>query len=288
MKNKTPIFFSILGALLGGVYLVVGIFQSTSSTAAVGLILLPVFVLIGALVGYFLGFVLDSFQLLLRRKIRLFSWRIFLSLLGIILFSFGLTLRQQEKLLLKRLQEGSVSTNELPEIFRGKYSFFSKEIRTKILSLPNLPIEIQNEVLESGSKDDIGLLGQNQDVDLTILEKIVSLDPHYAVHFGAAENTKLKPSLLDRLLVVDAQRFPSETEFHLYQTFVLANLVKRNDFTSAQFQLLSKIKHPETFLLYAMLDSPYLTCGHFQNFDSQGNQVVEAAISAKKSSLRCP
>lgn len=287
MKNKGTLFFSFLGALLGVVYLVVGIVQSTNSTSSIGLLFLPVFAFMGALGGYFLGFVLDALQLLFRGKISIVSWRILVSSLGILLFSFGLSLRQQEKTLLLNLQRGFVPEKELLEIFRGKYSFFSQEIRKQVLLLPNPPLEIQDEVLASGTKDEIGLLGESQGVDLTILEKIVSMDPHYATHFGAAENLKLNSSQVDKLLVVDAQRFPSETEFHLYQTFVLAKLVKRKDFTSAQFQVLSQIRGPEVNLLYAMLESPFLTCANFQKFDSKGNDVVEAAISSKKSSLRC-
>lgn len=285
--SKRNLFFSALGALTASAYLVIGIFQSTSSTAPVGFLFLPVFAVLGAGGGFFFGFVLESLQLLIQKKISIFSWRIFLSIVCILLISFILAQRQKEKQLLSDLKASTVLGEKLSEIFVGKYFFFSNEIRRQILASPDLSQEIIDKVFASGTKDEIGVLGENPQLNSEALQRIVELDLHYAVHFGVAENPKLNISQMEKLVVVDASRFPSETEFHLYQTFVLAKLVRRKDFPDFLFRKISNLKEPEVFLLYAMLDSSHLRCENFLQFESKGNEVVQSAIEAKKIAMEC-
>jgi hypothetical protein len=286
--NKKIAIFCLIGGALFSFYLIVEIFRSTSSTAAIGILFLPFFAALGGLAGGVLGFVIDSTTQVLQKKITPFSWQMLVTYFVVIAVGFGSVRWQKESAVLEKLKGSQVSEQELIELYYGKHLFYPDSILQEIIRSPKIPLEVQKAILAGGKPGLLGRLAENPNIAEEIFSDIALMKPDYQTHYAVAESPKLKAAQMEHLLVTEVNRFPSSTEFHLYQTYVLAKLVKRQELTEAQFRKVVGIPEPETFLLYALLESPYLRCANFSGFSGGQNPVLENAIQAKREKLGCP
>ncbi len=285
--NKTIVTFVLIGALSACVYLVFGIVRSTSSTAAVGILFLPFFAALGGLAGGIVGFVVDSLWQVCQKKISLLSWQILLSL-GVVVLAVMSSVRwNKERAILERIEKSEVSEQELVELYGEKYLFFPDSILQEIIKSPKITVDIQKSILASGNLGHIGRLAENANIADEVFMEIVKLAPSYQVHYAVAGSPKLNAAQVEHLLINEASRFASVTEFQLYQTYVLTKLVNRKDLTPEQFRKIVTIAKPEAFLLYALLASPHLGCTDFAGFSSHDNPVLETAIQTKREQLGC-
>jgi hypothetical protein len=285
--SKGEKWAAAVGALVASIYLILVIFRSTNSTSVIGIIFLPIAILIGALLGSGVLWILRTFLDFKEKRICWNHPRLIIAIC-ILLFALLATAKfQLEKRLLKSLEEKEISNQNLEEIFHSKYLFLGEKIRKYIIENSSLPVSLQKEVMNNSNSYLVGLMGENPSLSQEILESLVNEKPSYERQFGIAQNPNLMERQMVKLLKVKKQDFGSDAEFRLYQTFVMAPIVRRKDLTENAFSNLKDFSLPEVFLQYAILESPFLQCKNFQNFSHQNNPVIEAAIENKFRLLEC-
>jgi hypothetical protein len=275
-----------VGAALASVYLILAILRSTNSTAVIGFVFLPVAILVGAFLGILTIWILRSFFELSVGKIQWKHPKVLVSLAILLLIFLGFGRYRQEKMILGDLEK-SISSNNFEETYRKQFFFMGNEIRKYLVQHPELPVSLQQEIAKNSNSYLVGLMGKNPSLSRDVLDSIVNEAPKYERKFGVAENPNLSEAQMMKLLRVNQENFSSSTEFHLYQTYVMAPIIRRKDLTEVAFSTLSQFRDPEAFLLYAILESPFLKCENFTNFSADGNAVIEAAIGKKFQKLNC-
>lgn len=248
----SPIF---IGALISVVYLLYGIFTSTSSTAAIGFIFVPVFALIGALIGG----LLEHVFLLIRKKRELVSKpTAFYSVVLLIFVAFAAH-KFQEKKELMAAGDPNTDVFELRRLLEKKDSVLQRAL----LANPSLP------------QDDVKAYFDSNKTKYDVVADIIE-GPH------------LTSGMVNEIVQFVPESFASKVEYELYQTFVWAPLIRKKKVTAEQVHLLATKPKPEHFLILALLGSNELTCEEKRKFLPQPNQVLEYAIQNSLTQSGCP
>jgi hypothetical protein len=263
------------------------VFTSTSSTAAVGLLFIPVYAPIAAALGVavlFVGF--SAFDLLTgRTSLRHGSpWAALGLLVLFVLAGLCFVLKQRAVSL---ASDPSASPASLREVSERWLPFGKRQVDEALAKNTATP----EDILESfGGQTDhyiVYLVGSNPRTPVRVLEKIAEGELTYDRVAGIAKNPRITPAIMGRLVGVTGADFPGPLEYKLYQSQVLAALARQPEVPREIFDRLAAWEAPEYFLSLAVIQAPQARCDQISRFlkitDNAG--VLNAArtqLRAKK------
>lgn len=245
----------LIGALISVAVLLYGIFTSTNSTASIGFLFVPVYALVGAL----LGGLVEHIYLLFKKKRELISKpsAVYLAVLLMVIAFFINKLQERKQLALAA--DPNTSALELRELLAKR----NGALQRLVLANPSLPME-----------DARAYFTKNK--------------TKYDVASDIIHGAHLDPAMISEMVNLVSDDFSSKTEYELYQTFVWAPLVRKKKVSPEQIHLLSAKSSPEHFLILALLGSNELTCAEKKKFLPQENIVLENAITTSMTQSGCP
>lgn len=245
---------ALAGGVAGAVYLLYGILASTNSTSVVGLLFLPFYAALGAAVAAScaqLWFVCRR-----RRPLSSFPTLAAVVLLGLL----GTNLWQRE--VDKRLLAEARTT-------------LSPERIDAIISTPDANV--------------VSAVALNPALEARQIERILSQWPRsYQVLGALVTHPKLARGHLELLARPGAFAPNQATEARLYETYVIAPLLRRADIAPELFHELAGRPEQETFVIYAIIASTHATCEEIRPHLSSANEVLASAVARELANRSCP
>lgn len=277
---------SLIGTALGAVFVVWAVFSSKSSTAPVGLILIPVYALMGAALGVGLAYVAETIRGLRRGQVGFHKVTLSLAILTAIgICGWGWASRHQA---LASLKSSSLATEELRALYFKSYLFGRPEVVNAIAEHPNASPELLDEIAHREKDYVRALVSGNENASPQLITEIASAPPSYERHFGAARNPKTPIAVFEKLLNISEKDFPGLSEYRLYQTFVLGPLAKNPALPKELFAKLASWEKPEYFFAVGIVQSPHASCEQIARFTSDQNQVLASTAQSAAREKNCP
>ncbi len=245
----------LIGALLSTAYLLYGIFTSTNSTAAIGFLFVPVYALIGAILG---GLVEHVFFLIQKKRALLSKLSAFY-LIVLFIMGFYVFHKMEERQNLAAAEKPQTSVIELKKLLETG----DGALQRKVLANPSLPVEVVRDLFKVNKA--------RYDIASDIIH-----GPH------------LENEMVSEMIRLVPDNFPSKVEYELYQTYVWATLVRKKKVSSEHIHEFAAKPSPQHFLILALLESDELSCEEKKKFLPQTNAVLENAILQSMSKTGCP
>ncbi len=245
----------VMGAAIAVIYLLVGIFKSTNSTAAIGFIMIPFFAALGAFAG-------DAIQ-------------------------YGWDLIQK-----KRSHSMPKTVLILVVVVFVGIKWIQSYAHDQDLQLAKNPATPLPQILQLLQKNDPALtaaIAANPSLPPNELDNLIHKNlTDYHLIYSAVQHPSLNMDQIKRIANLTASDFKGRTEYELYQNFVWAALAQRPDIPAETIHVLAAKSNPQHFLILALLESATLTCAEKQKFLPQSNQVLENSILKSIEQSHCP
>jgi hypothetical protein len=291
-KNSSPrrrlyLYFALLGFVLASAFLVRAIFQSTSSTAAVGFLFLPVFGGIGAVLGGICAFLFFTFKDFFTNREETSPARVFLALALVLLGAGTLVLWGQESAALELAKNQSAGAEELRLVSERRFFLRKDAVEEALAANPSTPLPVLEKFVRGPAPRLWNTVGANPGISVELLTEIVSGPLSYDKVAGAAGNPKLTQASIARLAGVGPENFPGKVEYELYQTFVLAALARRPDLPQEILDRLARWEAPEYFLVVALISSPRISCSQLERFLGNESQVLAGMVERELKKRDC-
>jgi len=271
-SSRARLILIIVGAFLLSGLFAISIFHSTSSTAPVGFLFLPVTLGLGALAGYLVWFVGTIVVDLKEGEVSLASFRVLAAVLLVISALSFANRYIAEKGYLEEARSLSTHSDRFWDFHRQRFVFQEHSIRAAVAENPSTP----SEVLEVMAKQGVLLpaVGKHPRLPSKIVEEIAGGEFSYYRMAGVAANPNLSISLMQRMVHAELKDFPDQTHFNLYQVYVLAILAGRSNIPQNLFDELAAREPLEYFLAHALLRSEKIKCPQAQKLVSHENENV--------------
>lgn len=261
-KERKKYYKSVftLGAIIGALWCIKLILQSTNSTASIGFIFVPFY---GALVGLVVGgclYVFFTIYDLFKKKIELFSQQIATSIIFVAILTYGGVAYTLKHKALKLASDNLTHKEQLLELYEAFLPWGKEDVLALVASNPNSPNELLEKLSQHSNEYIVSKVAANPNTPLELLEKISDRALSYTTHSGLALNPRLNEKILNRLTSAQRSDFPGDTEYNLYQTFVLAPLARQPELPQIYFDKLAARPQPEYFLATAILNAERVSC----------------------------
>lgn len=290
MANQNPsrksvyTFGTVAGLLLAAAWVLHAVFTSTSSTAAIGLSFAPFYGLGGAILGCavaYAGFALSD--AVAGCKPWYSAPVLFSGLLLAAAALFGSALLQQRQALAVA-SDPRATPAMLAEISASWIPLWRRNVDIALMKNPAAPAELLTAVVENGRDGYlVSLAGAHPNTPLPVLEKIAAGPRSYERMGGLATHPRITPAMVERLSNVSREDFRHDVEYKLYQTYVLAALLRNPAIPQEAFDRIAARESPEYFLAYAVLRSPRASCRQVARAGSTGGEVLHnTALSELK------
>jgi hypothetical protein len=265
------------GFLLATVFIVYAVFTSTSSTAPIGLILIPIYGTAAALIGcavVYVGFVAVD---VIAGRLAWSSARVLTASAFVavaVMFGAALLLYRDA---LAVASDPQSPPDELMAVSERWIPLWRLEVFLALAKNPATPgvlLTAMSEQRESPAL--VSMIGANPGTPVATLEKIAAGPRSYERVAGVAENPQITPAIAERLANVTQKDFRDDLEFKLYQTFVLAALARNPATPQPVFDRLAAREKPEYFLAVAIIYSERATCAQIARAGESGgkNEVL--------------
>ena len=285
-KSRKPVYAlgAFAGFLLATVFVVYAVFASTNSTAAIGLILIPVYGVIAALIGC--AVVYTGFAAADVMADRL-TWRSPQALTASVFVAVALLFGAAVLLYRDALAVASnpdSSPDQLMAVSQRWIPLWRVEVFVALAQNPSSPgvlLAAMAEQRESNAL--VSLVGANPGTPVATLEKIVAGSRSYERVAGVAENSQITPAIAERLANVMPKDFRDDLEYRLYQTFVLAALARNPATPQPVFDQLASRYNPEYFLAVAIIYSDRASCAQIARAGEAGgdNEVLRTTAQSQ-------
>ena len=278
------------GFLLATVFVVYAVFTSTSSTAPIGLILIPFYGAIAALVGcavVYVGLVVADVIAgqLAWGSARVYTASVFLAIA--VLFGGAVLLYRSA---LSVAEDPQSSPDELMAVSQRWVPLWGEEVFVALAKNPATPATLLTAMAEqNGSPGLVSLVGANPGTPVAVLEKIAAGHRGYERVAGVAENLKITPSIAERLAGITPKDFRDDLEYKLYQTFVLAALARNPSTPQKVFDQLAARDKPEYFLAVAVIYAERASCDQITRAGESGgeNAVLRSTAQSQLKRRGC-
>jgi len=283
-RKKTYALFALAGFLPAAAWVLYAVFTSTSSTAAIGLVFVLFYGLGGALLGCAIAYVGFAWSdAAAGRKSWLGVPVLFSALLLAAAALFGSALLQQRQALAVASDPGA-TPEMLAEISRSWIPLWRRNVDIALMKNPAAPAALLAAVVEDGSDGYlVSLAGAHPNTPMPALEKIAAGPLGYERMGGLATHPRITPAMVERLANVSRGDFQYDVEYRLYQTYVLAALLRNPAISQDVFDRIAARESPEHFLAYAVLRSPRASCRQVARAGSTGGEVLHStALSELK------
>jgi hypothetical protein len=277
---------AVLGFMIATAWVLYAVFTSTSSTAPIGLILIPIYGTAAALIGcavVYVGFV--AVDVIAGRlawgSARVLTASAFVAVA--VMFGAALLLYRDA---LAVASDPQSPPDELMAVSERWIPLWRLEVFLALAKNPATPgvlLTAMSEQRESPAL--VSMIGANPGTPVATLEKIAAGPRSYERVAGVAENRQITPAIAERLANVTQKDFRDDLEFKLYQTFVLAALARNPATPQPVFDRLAAREKPEYFLAVAIIYSERATCAQIARAGESGGEN-EVLRNTAQSQLR--
>lgn len=279
---------AVAGFLCGTAYLLYEVFSSTSSTAAIGLLFVPVFGLLAAVIGGAAVYVGFSFaDAIAGRR----SWRSGHVLTAAVLLAMALFVVSVLLLLRNTLavaNDPRATPEMLTEISQSWMLFGRRELNVALLKNKATPVPVLEAALGDWQDNHlVSLAGAHPNAPLVMLEKIAAGPLSYDRVTGLAGNPRLTPAMAQRLAGISRSDFPGDVEYKLYQSLVLAALARNRATPQDIFDRLAAREAPEYFLSVAVIYAERATCAQIAHAGQGGNDTLYRTAQSQLRRREC-
>jgi hypothetical protein len=282
MHNRKAILKA--GACIGFIgataFIVHAVFTSTSSTAAIGLIFIPIYGFPAAGAGWALVYTI--FALLDLSSGRL-SWksknvRIAAVFLGVFSVA-GLSIFVQHSALLVA-KNPAATPQALEEISQRWIPWGRREVDIALAQHPSTPSAILEALMESGGNAIVQQVGANASTSPVILERIVVGPLTYERVAGLAGNRHISRTIMEKLIAATASdaNVTDPVRHGLYKTYVLAALAANAALPQDLFDRLAAIDSPTHFLVLALINAPNASCAQMMRLLASEPSMENASL----------
>jgi hypothetical protein len=278
------------GFLLATVFIVYTVFTSTSSTAPIGLILIPFYGAIASLIGcavVYVGLVVVD---VIAGQLAWGSARVYAAsaFVAIAVLFCGAVLLHRTALAVAENPQSS--PDELMAVSQRWVPLWGEEVIVALAKNPATPAAMLTAMADQkDSHGLVSLVGANPGTPVAVLEKIAAGPRHYERVAGLAENLKITPAIAERLANVGSRDFRDDLEYKLYQTFVLAALARNSSTPQPVFDQLAARDKPEYFLAVAIIYSDRASCAQIARaaYTSGENAVLQTTAQSQLKRRGC-
>jgi hypothetical protein len=261
-------------------FIVHAVFTSTSSTAAIGLIFIPVYAFPAAGAGWALVYTIFA---LLDLSSGRSSWksknvRIAAVFLGV--FSvMGMSLFVQHSAL-SIAKNPAATPQELEEISQRWIPWGRREVDIALAKHPSTPSAILEALLESGDDAMVQQIGANASAPLAVLEKIAAGPLTYERVMGLAGNRNISRAIMEKLIAATMSdaNIADPVRHGLYKTYVLAALAANAALPQDLFDRLAAIDSPTHFLVLALINASNASCTQMARLLTSGPAMENASL----------
>ncbi|OQW39215.1 MAG: hypothetical protein A4S08_07815 [Proteobacteria bacterium SG_bin4] len=296
MQNRKVIMkaSAYSGFVIMAAFIVHAVFTSNSSTAAIGLIFIPMYGFLGA--GVCWALVYSAFALYDLRSGNI-AWNsrnmLFALVFSALCLLAGAGLFLQQSAL-------SVATNPtstgqaLEEISQRWIPWGRREVDMALAQHPSTPHAILGMLMESSGDAVVQQVGTNPNTPLAVLEKIASGPLTYERVAGLAGNHNISHAIMEQLLAAISSpvHVTDPVRRSLYKTYVLAALAANSALPQDLFDRLAAIDSPTHFLVLAIINAPRAKCEQMSRLlvsePALENASLYNTVMRKLNEIGCP
>lgn len=291
MLNHRKLIYAlgaVTGFLCATAWVLYAVFTSTSSTAAIGLLFAPVYGVLAGMIGWAVVYVGFSFADAIAGRL---SWRSGHVLTASVLLAIALLVISALLLLRNALavaRDPQATPEMLLEISQSWLPLGRRDVDEALLKNPLTPAAVLTAVVDAGRDHYlVSLVGAHPNTPMAGLEKIAAGPLAYDRVAGLAGNGRLTPAMAQRLANVSRDNFPGDVEYKLYQTFVLAALVKNPATPQDIFDRLALREKPEYFLAVAIVYSKRASCEQIERVEKSDSEVLRNTAQSQLRARGC-
>lgn len=264
MHNRTA--FLKAGAYAGfasaTIFIVHAVFTSASSTAAIGLIMIPFYGFPAAGAGWAL--VYSAFAVLDLRSGKA-SWnsrnvQFAAVFLAVLLFA-GLVFFAQQRALAVAKNLAS-APQALEAVSERWIPWGRREVEIALAQHPSTPTAILERLAVSSDNAVVQQVGANANTTLAALEGIAAGALTYERVAGLAGNQKISWAMMEKLIAATLNDINATDPVRqgLYKTYVLSALAANAALPQDLFDRVAASDSPTHFLVLALINSPHVNC----------------------------
>ncbi|MXS81641.1 hypothetical protein [Nitrosomonas oligotropha] len=264
MQNRTTILKAGAYAGFAGatVFIVQAVFTSVSSTAAIGLIMIPFYGFPAAGAGWAL--VYSAFALLDLRSGKA-SWNSrnvqFAAIFLTALLLAGLVFFVQQHALAVAKNPGS-APQALEAVNQRWIPWGRREVEIALAQHPSTPPAMLERLAMSGDDAVVQRAGANANMPLAALEGIAAGPLTYERVAGLAGNQKISRAIMEKLIAaaMNDSHAADPVRQGLYKTYVLSALAANAALPQDLFDRVAAGDSPTHFLILAVINAPRASC----------------------------
>lgn len=288
-KSRKAVYAAgaIAGFSAGAALLLHAVFTSTSSTAAIGLLFVPVYGVLGALVGVAAVHVGLAAADLAAGRI---AWRSGSALAAVVLFAGGLLFGSAwllQRHALAVAGNPQATPEMLQEISAAWIPLGRRDVDIALAKNPATPAALLAALAGSGDGHLTALAGAHANMPLPVLQKIAAGPYDYQQMSGLAKNPRITRAMAERLAAAGRGDFPGDVEYRLYQTYVLGSLAGNPATPQDVFDRIAAREAPEYFLAVAIIHADRSTCAQIARAGSAGSEVLHSTAQSQLRKRGC-
>jgi hypothetical protein len=292
MANRSRKLIYALGAVAGFLcataWVLYAVFTSTSSTAAIGLLFVPVYGVLAAVIGWAVVYIGFSFADAISGRQ---SWRSGHMLAASVLLAIALLVASALLLFRNALtvaRDPQATPEMLIEISQAWLPLGRYDVDEALLKNPVTPAAVLTAVVDAGRDNYlVSLAGAHPNTPLESLEKIAAGPLSYDRVAGLAGNVHLTPAMAQRLTNVSRGNFPGDVEYKLYQSIVLAALARNPATPQDVFDRLAARETSEYFLAVAIVYAKRASCAQIARVAKSDNEVLSNTAKSELKKRGC-
>lgn len=265
---------AVAGFLAAGAWVLHAVFTSGSSTAAIGLLFVPVYGGLAALTGCAVVYAGFTAADVLAGRLARGSPRVYTAsaFVAVAVLAGGAVLLQRDALSVA--SDPQSRPEDLIAVSQRWIPLWREDVLFALAKNPAAPPALLAD-MAGRSSHLLSLIGAHPSTPLTVLEALIDGPRNYERDAGLAENPRITPEIAARLAVASRADFRDDLEYKLYQTFVLAALVRNPVTPQAVFDRLAFLDKPEYFLAVAIIYADRATCAQIARAgESEGDNPV--------------
>lgn len=261
-------------------FIVHAVFTSTSSTAAIGLIFIPIYGFPAAGAGWALVYTIFALLDLSSGRLSWKSKNVRIAAVFLAAFSVaGLSFFMQHSAL-SVAKNPAATPQVLEEISQRWIPWGRREVDIALAQHPSTPSAILEALVESGENSIVQQVGANANTPSAVLEKIAAGPLTYERVAGLAGNRNISRAIMEKLIAatMSEANVADPVRHGLYKTYVLAALTANTALPQDLFDRLAAIDSPTHFLVLALINAPNVNCAQMMRLLASEPSMENASL----------
>jgi hypothetical protein len=282
MRKKYAVVF-LLGGMAGVVYLVAGIFRSTNSTAALGILFLPIFFLGGAIALAVPAAAVFASRDILKGDRS--TSKMLLAATAWVLVAYVATASVLWEKSMREAQESQANEESLRAALQRWLPFGRGSVESAVIQNPAVTPAILGELWAGADNSVKSQVLENPKTPVAILWAVARQAPDYFLHSALARNPALPPAAME--VIVENSTKAGVPNRNLVETHVLSALARREDLPPLLLEKIMAINTPSYFLVYALVNNEKATCAQARKFLASTDELTVREVRAAMRKKNC-